>query len=172
MDKLLVWITMLRVVVGFAIPTLAAPIPITHPSCETPATDRHGTAPIPGWTQTDVTPEASGSWRPHGPGEVGSISAGDHGAFLQIAASFPSLPEVLTANTPYDLRIGVGQAALEPLLDGQYAVQLRVRGSMLAKVSTPTPGMASFLTVSLSSPMEAGHPLLGHTQACSALACL
>ena len=41
-----------------------------------------------------------------------------------------------------------------------------------AEVSTPTPGRASLLTVRLSSPTGAGHPLLGHPQACAALACL
>jgi hypothetical protein len=43
---------------------------------------------------------------------------------------------------------------------------------MRAEVSTPPPGMASLLTVSLASATGAGHPLLGHTQACSALAFL
>jgi hypothetical protein len=43
---------------------------------------------------------------------------------------------------------------------------------MRAEVSTPTPGRASLLTVRLFSPTGAGYPLLGHTQACSALAYL
>jgi hypothetical protein len=174
-DPVLVWITLLRVVVGCAIPVLAAPLPLTPPSGETSATDRHGTAPRPGWTQTDVTLGASGSWRSPVPGAVSRIPAGDHVAFLQRGARgarLPSLPEVLPAHTPYDWRIGVGQAALEPLRDGPYAVHRRARGRMLAEVGTPTPGIASMLAVSLASPTEAGPPLLGHTQACSALACL
>jgi hypothetical protein len=43
---------------------------------------------------------------------------------------------------------------------------------MRAEVSTPTPGMASLLTVRRSSATGEGHPLLGHTQACAALFCL
>ena len=49
---------------------------------------------------------------------------------------------------------------------------LAVSIPMLAAVSTPTPEIASLRTVRLASATGAGHPLLGHPQACSTLACL
>jgi hypothetical protein len=141
-------------------------IPVANNSFETPVTDRNGTGSITGWTRSNLTGGASGIWRPN-VGAAGAdfnlIPDGSQVAFVQTGDIFQPLPNVLAANTRYDLLVDVGQDLLEPLLPGQFAVELRASGSVLATASAPTPAPARWNTVAVSYTALPGDPLLGQS---------
>jgi PEP-CTERM motif len=136
-------------------------IAVTNFSFEDPITDLGGTGTITGWTRTDATDGAAGVWRPDVPFRFFAIPDGEQIAFLQSGAIYQVLSDVLTANTLYELQVDVGETAFEPLLPGQYAVQLRAGGTLLAESSSPDPAFKSFSTTTVAFFAAAGNPLLG-----------
>jgi hypothetical protein len=136
-------------------------IAVTNSSFEDPITDSAGTGTIPGWTRTDLTDGASGVWRPLVPIHFFAIPDGEQIAYMQTGAIYQVLSDVLTANTLYELQVDVGETAFEPLLPGQYAVQLRAGGILLAESSSPDPSYKNFSTAQLAFFAAAGNPLLG-----------